>query len=90
MKFQLIPFENTPENAKEILTNLGQNIDVVAGIFDDTLLDLRKCKGLKLSRAPICCAVSVNHPLAEKEKLRITDLYEENLMLMHRGMEQLC
>ncbi|MGI6269979.1 MAG: LysR family transcriptional regulator [Candidatus Howiella sp.] len=85
MKFQFVPFENTPENAKEILANLGQNIDVVAGIFDDTLLDLRKCKGLELTRAPICCAVSINHPLAEKEKLKITDLYGENLMLMHRG-----
>ncbi len=85
MKFQLVPFENTPENAKEILANLGQNIDIVAGIFDDTLLDLRKCKGLELARAPICCAVSINHPLVEKAKLKITDLYGKNLMLIHRG-----
>lgn len=27
IKFQLIPFDNTPENAREILGNLGQNID---------------------------------------------------------------
>lgn len=85
MKFQLVPFENTPENAKEILANLGQNIDIVAGIFDDTLLDLRKCKGFELKRNPICCAVSINHPLAEKDKLKVTDLYGENLMLIHRG-----
>lgn len=85
IKFQLVPFENTPENAKEILANLGQNIDLVAGIFDDTLLDLRKCQGFELTRAPICCAVSLDHPLAEKEKLSISDLYGENLMLMHRG-----
>ncbi|MDE5932684.1 MAG: LysR family transcriptional regulator, partial [Lachnospiraceae bacterium] len=25
IKFQLVPFENTPENAREILKNLGQN-----------------------------------------------------------------
>ena len=54
IKFQLIPFENTPENAREILKNLGQNIDIVAGIFDDTMLNLRQCKGLELSRTPIC------------------------------------
>ena len=36
--FQLIPFDNTPENAREILANLGQNIDVVAGVFDETML----------------------------------------------------
>lgn len=85
MKFQLVPFENTPENAKEILANLGQNIDIVAGIFDETLLDLRKCKGFELTRNPICCAVSMNHPLAEKDELKVTDLYGENLMLIHRG-----
>lgn len=85
MKFQLVPFENTPENAKEILANLGRNIDIVAGIFDETLLDLRKCKGVELMRSPICCAVSIKHPLAEKDKLKVTDLYGENLMLIHRG-----
>ena len=44
-KFQIVPFENTPENAREILANLGQNIDVVAGIFDETMLHLRQCAG---------------------------------------------
>ena len=50
IKFQIVPFENTPENAREILANLGQTIDVVAGIFDETMLKLRKCAGLRLSR----------------------------------------
>ncbi len=85
IKFEIVPFENTPENAKEILANLGKNIDIVGGIFDDTMLNLRKCKGLKLSREPFCCAVSIHHRLAGKDKLQISDLYGENLMLMHRG-----
>ena len=85
VKFQLIPFENTPENAREILGNLGQNIDVVAGAFDETMLNLRCCAGLELSREPICCAVSIHHTLAQKEKLTVQDLYGENLMLMRRG-----
>lgn len=35
IKFWLVPFENAPENAQEILKNLGQNIDVVSqtGIY---------------------------------------------------------
>ena len=84
IKFQLIPFDNTPENAREILGNLGTNIDVVAGLFDETMLALRKCSGLELSREPICCAVSIHHPLARKESLTVQDLYGQNLMLMHR------
>lgn len=85
IKFQLVPFENTPENAREILKNLGQNIDVVAGIFDDTLLDVRKCAGMEIAREPLCCAVSIHHPLADKSVLTPEDLYGENLMLMRRG-----
>lgn len=84
-KFQLVPFVNTPENAREILKNLGQNIDVVAGIFDDTMLHVRECAGLEISRVPICCAVSINHRLACKNVLSVQDLYGENFMLMHRG-----
>lgn len=48
IKFEIVPFENTPENAKEILANLEKNIDIIGGIFDDTMLKLRKCEGLQL------------------------------------------
>lgn len=89
IKFQLIPFENTPENAREILANLGQNIDVVAGIFDESMFGIRQCAGFEISREPLCCAVSVQHRLAEKTKLKVQDLYGENLMLIHRGWSQL-
>ncbi len=85
IKFQIVPFENTPENAREILGNLGKNIDVVGGIFDETMLKLRGCAGLELVRGPFHCAVSIHHRLAEKDKLQISDLYGENLLLMHRG-----
>lgn len=85
IKFQIVPFENTPENAREILANLGKNIDVISGIFDETMLDLRGCAGLELVRGKFGCAVSIHHKLADKDKLQITDLYGENLLLMHRG-----
>lgn len=85
IKFQLVPFENTLENAQEILKNLGHNIDIIAGIFDDTMLNVRQCAGFEISREPLCCAVSIYHPLARKQKLQIQDLYGEKLMLMHRG-----
>ncbi len=85
LRFQIVPFENTPENAAEILANLGQNIDVVFGIFDETMLNLRKCTGFILYDLPICVAVGLDHRLAGKEMLSISDLYGENLLLMHRG-----
>lgn len=85
IKFQIIPFENTEENAREILKNLGNRIDVVAGIFDDTMLNLRNCDGFEIKKVPLCVAVSIHHPLAAKRKLAVSDLYGQSLLLMHRG-----
>lgn len=85
MKFQLVPFENTPENAREILGNLGQNIDVVSGIFDDVMLKLHGCDGVEISREPFCAAVSIHHRLSRKKIITLKDLEGESIMLMHRG-----
>lgn len=41
IKFQIVPFDNSLENAREILGNLGKRIDIVGGIFDETMLALR-------------------------------------------------
>lgn len=85
LKFKLVSFENTPENAREILMNLGQNIDLVAGLFDGESLKQRGCTALELSKEPLCCAVSINHRLAKKSKLSAEDLLGENLMIIRRG-----
>lgn len=85
IKFRLVPFKNTPDNAREILKNLGRDIDMVAGVFDETLLERRECDGLELFRAPICCAVSLSHPLAAKDRLSVEDLYGKKFMIISRG-----
>ncbi len=85
ISFRLVPFDNTPQNAQEILRSLGEHIDVVTGPFDETLLRLRQCAGFEISREPICCAVSIYHPLAAKNELTAEDLAGEALMMIHRG-----
>lgn len=85
IKFQIVPFDNTPENAREILSNLGKKIDIVSGWFDDKFWGLDNCIAKTLEDDPVCCALSINHPLAFCEKLKITDLYGENVMLIKRG-----
>lgn len=85
MKVKLIPFENTPENAREILAHMGKNMDVIAGIFDKTMLAFRGCDGTEISREPFCVAVSIFHRLAQKETITLDDLAGENLLLMQRG-----
>ena len=48
-------------------------------------MDYRGCAALKLANDPICCSLSINHRLAFREKLKITDLYGETVMLIKRG-----
>lgn len=88
IKFHLINYENSAENAREILNNLGKNIDIVAGLYDFEFLDYYKCSALELSKTPIRCAVPINHWLAEKQMLTEEDLYGENFMLIRRGWNQ--
>ena len=85
VKSKLVPLENTLENAREILANLGQNIDVIAGIYDETMLELRKCNGVELSREPFCVAVALHHRLAGKKVLTPEDLKGERLLMMRKG-----
>ena len=85
LRFQLVPFENTPENAKEILEHLGDHIDMVAGVFDEDLLNQRKCQGLILRKEPICLAVSLDHPLSARKRLSMLDLYGQSIMLIRPG-----
>lgn len=85
VKFKMVNFDNTPENSVNILRDLGRDIDIVAGLFDQAFLTERKCAGLELCRAPIRCAVSIYHPLASKTSLTVEDLHGENFMLIKRG-----
>ena len=85
LKFQLVPFDNTPENARMILKNLGENIDVVAGLFDENLLNYRGCDGIELIKEKLCVGFSINHPLAQKKRISIKDLYGQELMMLSPG-----
>lgn len=85
MKFQLVPYENTPENAREILKNLGRNIDIVAGLFDEETGKSRGCNVLELEKTPVRAAVSIHNPLAAKDSLTLEDMHGERLMLIRRG-----
>lgn len=85
MKFQLIPFENTPENAKRIQSAFEQKIDLVVGVLSKNYLKERGCAATFLSDEPIRIAVPVRHHLAGKDILTMKDLQGEHLMLIHRN-----
>lgn len=85
LKFQMIPFENTPQNANKILKNLGENIDIVGGVFDEGLLRYRKCNGMELHKEPLKIAVSMHHRLANRDSVPVSELCSETLMMLSIG-----
>lgn len=80
MKFQLVPFENNPENRKPF----GSKIDLVVGVLDELFLQEQGWSGTLLSKEPIRLAVPVRHRLAGKDILTIDDLKGEEIMFIHR------
>ena len=85
IEIEIVPFEKNPKNASEILDNLGNEIDMVFGMFDDTLNNLEDCSILKLSEEPLLIAIPSNHPYKSKDSLTIDDLDGEKLMLVKPG-----
>ncbi len=87
MSMQVVTFENGPETAR-VLANLGRDIDVVMGIFDDNYLEEHGCRGLVLSREPLWCAVPTDSDLAELDTVTLEGLRGHALLLSQRGWNE--
>ena len=85
IKIQIIHFANSKETADEILSTMGEKIDVICTTFDETTLSSFDCCATELARLPFQCAMSFHHRLSRKEKLDISDLYGENLLILKEG-----
>lgn len=88
LKVELIPFENTPENAREILSNLGMQIDVVAGIYDENFKTERGFQTVRLEDKKIAFAVPATSPLASKRSISPEDLKETGAMFIRKGWNE--
>ena len=85
LKIELIPFENNPVNSVEILRNLGQHIDVVAGLYDDAFLRERRCLAAHMYDKKILLAVPVSHALSAESLITIEKLKNRKVLFIRRG-----
>lgn len=88
VRVQLVPFVNEPSIASEILYHLGEDIDIVVGIFDDKFLTQFGNDGFLLFESPIALAVSEHHPLADYQSVNLSDLKGLDLLLIKEGWMQ--
>lgn len=84
MSMQVVTFENGPEAARG-LADLGRDMDIVVGVFDDNFLDEHDCAGYELTREPLWCAVPADDDLATRELITLDDLHDRLLMMIRRG-----
>lgn len=88
LKIELIPFDNTPVNAVEILKNLGKHIDIVGGLYDERFLEERGCQAAHLYDKKLTFAIPVTHPLCGKSKINIADLKEQKVLLIRKNWNE--
>lgn len=85
LKIELIPFDNNPVNAVEILKNLGQHIDVVAGLYDDNFLKERGCLAAHMYNKKLLFAVPVTNALSAETLITPENLKNRKVLLIRRG-----
>lgn len=85
-KLEIIPYQNSMENAHHILQNLGVEIDLVIGILDSSMLSYYQCNGIELYNTPIRINVPSNHRLVQKSTISIDDLKDENIYIMREDL----
>ncbi|MDO4289337.1 MAG: LysR family transcriptional regulator [Eubacterium sp.] len=83
-KLHLVPFEDNHEGILSEIAQLGRKFDFLLAVCDSKLW-LNQCNMLPLGRYKKMCAVSRNHRLAQKKRLKISDLYGETLMMVKQG-----
>lgn len=83
-KLRVAPYKGNHDKIIEVYQSLGIKFDFLIGAFNSNqILSFASCKQLKTYN--VCVTLSRSHPLAKKEKLSITDLYNEKLLCVSNG-----
>lgn len=83
-KLHIVPFEDDHAGILSEISALGEKFDFLVAVCDSQAW-LERCNFMPLSTYQLCCAVSRDHALAEKEHLTLEDLYGETLMMVKLG-----
>lgn len=83
-KIHIVPFEDNHEGILSEIGALGEKYDFLVAACDSAQW-LARCNFYPLGEYKRCCAVPMQHRLATKEHLQVTDLYGETLMMVKRG-----
>lgn len=80
----IVPFDDNHQSILTELSALGDKYDFLVAACDSADW-LKLCNFYELGVYRICFAAAREHPLAQKKRLTLEDLYGETLMMVKRG-----
>ena len=83
-RLEIVPFEDDHQSILSKIAALGEQFDFLVGVCDSAAW-LDRCQFLQLGTYPHAIAVSREHPLASRKRLRLADLQGETLMMVKAG-----
>ena len=78
-------FGTSSENINNMFRSIGKDIDICVDIFDEQIAKTFGINAVKISEAKICCAVPLNHRLAQKSEISFDDLCGEKVATLKKG-----
>ncbi|GHO62923.1 hypothetical protein KSC_018150 [Ktedonobacter sp. SOSP1-52] len=87
-KMKMVPFDDVVESWPTAYRTIGKDFDVMVGAYERAN-ESDSFQALKLGEYRFCVAVSREHSLARKERLSVTDLYGERLVMIQSGTSPL-
>lgn len=84
LRLEVVPFEDTVPAFQEVLNGLGEKIDLISCPYETDYWGDRY-NSFHLRDLPLRVACSKTHPLAQRERLRIEELYGRTLLMGKRS-----
>ncbi len=83
-RFKLVGYDDDHQKILSVVASLGKTMDFMVGSFNSQQM-LNISRFYQLGQYRLCVAVPRNHPLASKERLSLSDLHGERLIVVKSG-----
>ena len=83
-RFRVVPYDDNREKILSLISALGENIDILVGVFNSRRMQER-ASYLVLGSYRLTVSLSKNHRLAGKKRVELSDLRGERLMMVRLG-----
>lgn len=85
LKLEFVNYQNNAFNRKEIIDHLGQGIDIIPSVYDESFLERHQIAAFYLAELPLIILAPGRHPLLYKDQVEISDLGKDRVLMLRKG-----